>query len=275
MNRDPNSSALFANGPRHRATARPATRKKGGVKAAPLRELICMLALAAGGPAFATALMDQIGPDGSYQEGRSHNINQISNFYASAPQYDVAVIDDFTLSDEAVIGSVSAALFASDNDHGFSQLAALRINIFSTRPAPAALHAGDLLAQTVGVADVAFTSPWTSNPLSRLAVVDLSALDLHLAAGTYWLSVVALNNSFQTDIGVFTSSFAGAVDNRNNAHRISATGLWPGGQDLALNADAALRVEGRYVHAVPEPGTWALLSGGLLLVSGAARRKAA
>lgn len=247
----------------------PCRRRKSGQ-----RRLAAALLLASCGAASAAALMDQIGPDASFQEGRSNNVSQISNFYASAPQYDVAVIDDFTLTDEAVIGSVSAALFASDGDTGFSLLSALRVNIFSAQPGPASLRAGDLLARTVAVADVAFTSPWTGSPLSRLAVIDLSSADLHLAAGTYWLSVVAINNSFYTDIGVFTSSFAGAVGNRNNARRISATGLWPGGPDLALDADAALRVDGSDVNAVPEPGTWALLlAGGLGLAVGAARRR--
>ena len=231
------------------------------------------LLLAGAGSVSAAALMDQIGPDASFQEGRSHNVNQISNFYASAPQYDVAVIDDFTLADEAVIDSVSAALFATDNDTGYSALTGLHVNIFSTQPAPSALHAGDVLSTTIATGSVAFTAPWTSNSLSRLATIDLTALDLHLAAGTYWLSVVAINNSFYTDIGVFTSSFAGAIDNRNNARRISSTGLWPGGQDFALNADAAYRIDGDYVHAVPEPATWTLLLGGLIGVSACVRRR--
>jgi hypothetical protein len=183
------------------------------------------------------------------------------------------VIDDFTLTDEAVIGSVSAVLFATNNNTGYSLMSGLRINIFSSQPAPAALHAGDVLATTVAAADVAFTTPWTSNSLSRLAVIDLSAHDLHLAAGTYWLSVVAINNSFSTDIGVFTSAFAGAIDNRNNARRISVTGLWPGGQDLALNADAAYRIDGNYVHAVPEPAVWALLLGGMTGLAAGVRRR--
>ncbi|HRI17457.1 MAG TPA: hypothetical protein PL196_02940 [Burkholderiaceae bacterium] len=254
------------------ATAMPPPRPSPGGKRGLRRLAAAVLLLAGAGSASAVALMDQIGPDASFQEGRSHNVNQISNFYASAPQYDVAVIDDFTLADEAVIGSVSAALFASDNDTGYSALTGLRVNIFSSRPAPSALYAGDVLTTTVATASVVFTAPWTSNPLSRLAVIDLSAHDLHLAAGTYWLSVVAINNSFYTDIGVFTSSFAGAIDNCNNARRISSTGLWPGGRDFALNADAAYRIDGSYVHAVPEPGTCALLAGGLLLVVGAARR---
>lgn len=259
--------------PGNHATAMPPPRPRPAGKRG-LRSLAAAALLLAGaGSASAAALMDQIGPDASYQEGRSHNINQISNFYASAPQYDVAVIDDFTLTDEAVIDSVSAALFATDNDTGYTALTALRVNIFSSQPAPAALHAGDVLATTIATASVAFTAPWTSNPLSRLAVIDLSASDLHLAAGTYWLSVVAINNSFYTDIGIFTSSFAGAIDNRNNARRISATGLWPGGQDYALNADAAYRIYGDYVNAVPEPATWALLLGGLLGVAARAHRR--
>lgn len=256
------------------ATAMPPRRPRPAGRRG-LRSLAAAALLLAGaGSISAAALMDQIGPDASYQEGRSHNVNQISNFYANAPQYDVAVIDDFTLIDEAVIGSVSAALFASDNDTGYTALTGLRVNIFSSQPAPAALHAGDVLATTVATASVAFTAPWTSDTLSRLAVIDLSSLDLHLGAGTYWLSVVAINNSFSTDIGVFTSSFAGEIDNRNNARRISATGLWPGGQDLALNADAAYRIEGVYVNAVPEPATWVLLLGGMIGLAACARRRA-
>lgn len=223
--------------------------------------------------ASAAALMDQIGPDSSYQQGRSHNINQISNFYASAPQFDVAVIDDFTLKGEAVIDGVSAALFASDADTGYAALTGLRVNIFSARPAPTALYAGDILSKTVAAGSVVFTEPWTSDPLSRLAAIDLGALDLHLAAGTYWLSVVAINNSFQTDIGVFTSSFAGAPDNRNNARRIGISSVWPGGQDLALGADAAFRVDGRYVAPIPEPATAVLLTGGVAVVALGARRR--
>ena len=74
-----------------------------------------------------------------------------------------------------VIDSVSAALFATDNDTGYTLLTGLRVNIFSSQPAPAALRAGDVLATTIATASVAFTAPWTSDPLSRLAVIDLSA----------------------------------------------------------------------------------------------------
>lgn len=255
------------------ATALPPSRVRRPAIASRLRRFAGLCLLAVSASASAAALMDQIGPDPSFQEGRSHNINQISNFYASAPQYDVAVIDDFTLTDEAVLGSVSAVLFASDNDTGYSALTALRVNIFSSQPAPAALRVGDVLSETVATASVAFTTPWTSNSLSRLATVDLSLLDLHLAAGTYWLSVVAINNSFSTDIGVFTSSFAGIAGNRDNARRISITDLWPGGPDLALNADAAYRIDGSYVHAVPEPGIWALMIIGLALLGACLRRR--
>lgn len=268
----PNSSTIARD-----ATAMPPPRRRP--RPSNGRGLRCfaaaaLLTVTAG--ASAAALMDQIGPDGSYQQGRSHAINQISNFYASAPQFDVAVIDDFTLTGEAVVHSVAAALFATDNDTGFSMLTGLRVNIFSHRPVPPGeLYAGDVLVKTIAAADIVFTTPWTTDPLSRLAVMDLSALDLHLAAGTYWLSVVALNNSFQTDIGVYTSSFAAPPDNRNNARRIGVSGVWPGGQDLALGADAAFRIDGDYVPAVPEPATVALMAGGLAVLAVGARRRRA
>lgn len=246
------------------ATRKAAFRKRTAFGAAALAALL----LAGAGSASGAALMDQIGSDGSYQQGRSHNTRQISNFYASAPQYDVAVIDDFTLTGEAVVHGVSVALFATDNDTGFSMLTGLRVNIFSHRPVPPGeLYAGDVLVKTVSVADIAFTTPWTTDALSRLAVMDLTALNLHLAAGTYWLSVVALNNSFQTDSGVYTSSFAAPPDNRDNARRIGSSAVWPGGQDLALGADAAFRIDGAYVPAIPEPATFALFGAGLFALA--------
>ena len=78
----------------------------------------CVLAPAAG----AVSLMDQIGPDGSFQEGLSNNSTQISNLYASAPQYDVAVVDDFTLSASASLSTVEAALFAANSATAIASL---------------------------------------------------------------------------------------------------------------------------------------------------------
>jgi hypothetical protein len=221
------------------------------------------LACAALAPASdALLLMDQIGPDGSFQQGLSNNSTQISNFYASAPQYDIAVADDFTLSEPAILSTVEAALFASNASVGFGQITALRVNLFSTQPSAVNVMVGDVLSHDIPISQVSLTSPWTTSTLTALASVDLSASALLLSPGTYWLSVVALNNSFSTDFGVLMSSFAGTPGD-DDARQVGS-GLWGGGGDRALNADAAFRVNGA---AVPEPSTALLFGAGMVLLA--------
>lgn len=210
--------------------------------------------------------MDQIGPNGGFQEGLSDNRTQISNFYASAPQFNIAVTDDFTISERADVDHVEAAIFASNATHGFTALSALRVNVFSSQPTATSFSAGDLLSVDIPVGSVVFTSPWTLNPLTRLATMDVSASNLSLDPGTYWLSIVAINNSFSTDIGILMSSFTGVPGN-DNARQVGS-GLWGNGGNFALNADAAYRINGT---TVPEPA--ALLLVGVSLLAVALRRR--
>lgn len=229
------------------------------------------MALAQAAPA--AVLMDQIGPNGSFQEGLSNIVTQSSNFYASASQFDISVVDDFTLDSSATLGAVEVALFASNANagaNGFGQLSALRVNLYSSQPGASAVHAGDVLSSDTAIGSVVFTTPWTSSPLTRLARIDLSARNLQLAPGTYWLSVTALNNSFSTDIGVLMSNFAGTPGN-DNARQIGST-LWGGGGNRALGADAALRVTGDFA-AVPLPAPAALLGLGLGVLGMSRRRR--
>jgi len=226
--------------------------------------IVCLwLASAALAPASdALLLMDQIGPDGSFQQGLSNNTTQISNFYASAPQFDIAIADDFTLSEPAILTTVEAALFASNASVGIGQITALRVNLFSTQPSAANFLVGDVLSRNVPIGQVSLTSPWTTSALTALASVDLSASALLLNPGTYWLSVVAINSSFSTDMGILMSSFAGSPGD-DDARQVGSAS-WGGGGNRALNADAAFRVNG---NAIPEPSTALLIGAGMVALA--------
>ena len=71
---------------------------------------------------------------------------------------------------------------------------------------------------------------------------------------------------FSNDMGILMSSFAGTPGN-DNARQVGS-GLWGGGGNRALNADAAFRLSGT---VIPEPSTFVLVSAGLALL---ARRRA-
>lgn len=142
------------------------------------------------------------------------------------------------------------------------------MNIFSAQPSAANAASGDVLSADIQIAQVALTSPWTSSTLTALASVDLSARNLVLKPGTYWLSVVAIHSSFSTDMGILMSSFAGTPTN-DNARQVGSS-LWGGGGNRALNADAAFRLSGT---VIPEPSTFVLVSAGLALLAGRRSRR--
>ena len=172
--------------------------------------LVCGLALAAAGSASATTLMDQIGPSASHQQGLSNNLAQISTFYRHAAHYNASVIDDFTLADPAALSGVEAAFFAFSirGLDGWDQLTGIRVNIFDTQPNLAMNYQlGNLFSADIPWWNIGFVSPWTTDPMTRLASIDLSGYQLTLPAGTYWLAVMALADGYSTDIGILMSSF--------------------------------------------------------------------
>ena len=206
-----------------------------------------------------TTIMDQIGSSGAFFTG--DNASTSENF-TDDPTFDIATVDDFTISGITTITNVSAALLGFDGFTSFSLLTGYDVNIYSSVAAANSSLTGDLDHLRIPSAFATVTTPFSGDAESGLVSLPVS---IPLTAGTYYVSVVA-DGTFSTDgeVGVYGSTgLTGSKPGGVNAFQENPAGGFGFTDPMALGVDAAYRLTG--TTTVPEPSTWALLLGGLTL----------
>jgi hypothetical protein len=238
--------------------------------------LVATLASAFAAPAFAdAALVDQT--SATYDYAYLANIFTKTNACGCSPLDSSALADAFTLTSRSRITSVQAALTAIQqnpvsNFTGFGGALGYQVNVYSSAAAAAADLSGDVYSETLLPGAVSFgaSQSLTSNLAPYVLATTLATLPANtvLSAGTYWLSVIGIDNpDVNESIGVLSSGASGG----------SAVGVNPGG-DLGFpvtpfptGTTAGYAVDG--VAGVPEPASWALMTIGLGVLGAGLRGK--
>lgn len=215
------------------------------------------LALAHVGHA-STVVMDQIGPNGSYAVSQSAFTSEI--FGAPYNAYNLAVLDDFTVSQAGQITEVDAATLGYHNFPGYSAVTSWSVEIYSSVAAGLTSLNGDVASESVLPGAVVLETGFTSDPNSALVEIPVS---ISLDPGTYWLAVVP-SLSFPADIGIYQDEYSG-FPNNHNLVQVNSGGAWGfGGNEQSFGVDAAYRIV--ETAPTPEPGSLGLLASAFLLI---------
>jgi len=219
--------------------------------------LLIAIAASLGAVANAQYLMDQIGPDNTGQTGQAVNASQ--DFMGAFPTFDINAIDDFTVGGAANITGVEVVMGMWNNANiNFANVDGYRIEIYSSVAAGAANLVGDVASVAVTPANAVVDTGWIGGA-NIVSKVSMSGLNINIAAGTYWIGVMGLQD-FATEgqIGTAGSTVGTGTD------------MWqvnPGagfGQGTSFQpttpTNAAIRVTGT---VVPEPGTFIAIGVGL------------
>ena len=203
---------------------------------------VSMAALSFAPCALAEVIFDQIGaptnlptsgPEGFYRYG--------SQIFPGEPQFELLALDDFSMSSAFRIESVSAVIAGYGSFGSFAGIQGFELRIYQS-PQQAALGAGAALAvASLGV-------PASYGAFGTGVRVDLSLpQEIELAAGSYWMSLQAVNPGSNGQIGVVISDIGDGVSWQANP----GGGFGVPGNALQRPVNMAYMLEGTMV---PVPG---------------------
>ena len=203
---------------------------------------VSMAALSFAPCALAEVIFDQIGaptnlptsgPEGFYRYG--------SQIFPGEPQFELLALDDFSMSSAFRIETVSAVIAGYGSFGSFAGIQGFELRIYQS-PQQAALGAGAALAvASLGV-------PASYGAFGTGVRVDLSLPQaIELAAGSYWMSLQAVNPGSNGQIGVVISDIGDGVSWQANP----GGGFGVPGNALQRPVNMAYMLEGT---VVPVPG---------------------
>ena len=232
---------------------------------------LALLASVIAAPAAATDFSNNLAA--SYDQSWLSNIFTRANACGCGPLDSAALVDAFSVPTTVTVTTVKAALTAIQQNPvstftGFGNAAGYQVNIYSSLAAAAANLNGDVYSKTFAPGAVGFaaTVPVPNDGFSIAASLATFAVDAHLTAGSYYASVIGIDNPDDDEsIGVATGGTGtAALVNPGGDFGIP-------GNTLLTGQAAGYAISG----TVPEPATWALLIGGFGFVGGALRQRRA
>ncbi len=221
---------------------------------------------AAGTAARADILLDQI-TGGTFSQAAGDSATQV---FTDLPQFTSAAIDDFTLTGAFDLTEASVLLEFTSR----YAPTAVQVSIFSS-VADAAASGSSLNGNTAAQQLVATGLTTVTSLGGNNVRVDVPLNGLSLSAGTYYLAVAPVQN-FSNNGQLFMLANTASQPGGNNAVFVNPGGGFgpPSIRPQAYNA--SLRLVGNPsapTGAVPEPGTLALATTGLLPLAGAVVRR--
>ena len=221
-----------------------------------LSAVLVAAALGAANPAHAAVVtvMDQIGSSGSAFTGDNAFTSQ--SFGGSDASYNIAAVDDFTISTGTELTSVSVATLGFGDFTSYSNITGYGVEIYSSAAAATSSLTGDVAHATLGAAKVTVTTGFSGDAESALITLPVA---IPLPKGTYDIAVIAALPIADGEIGVYGSTgLAGSTPGGENGFQTNPGGSFDlPGNEQADDVDMAYRITG---STVPEPSTWALVA---------------
>ncbi|MFM7260059.1 MAG: hypothetical protein ACKO3W_05585 [bacterium] len=226
-----------------------------------LAPLIAPLVLAS--PSAAAMLFDQIGGPGNLPPtGPEGFFRYGSQIFVGEPQYDLAALDDFTLSASARIDSVAAVIAGYGAFSSYGAIQGFELRIFASPQAAASGLSNAISVRTLGPA--ANYSEFGTGRLIEFALTET----VELAAGSYWMTVQAVNSApANGQIGVVISDLGDSASFQANP----GGGFGVPGNLLARPVNLAYRLGG---EIIPAPAALPLMLFGSLAYSRRRRLRA-